>query len=325
MFHQIIIPLIILLLPLYHSSEIESISTLNSYNSRPVIGVLAQPSDFPDLYPSDEYSYIASSYIKFVESSGARAVPIPYDLEREEIKYLFERINGVIIPGGNAALWTSDKNMSDFTLAGQYIIQLAIEANNKGDYFPIWGTCLGYELMMIAVANEDVLNTFNSSNHVLKLEYLNADQTRMFKNLDISLKKYSENMNALYFNHHYGITPENFVSNSFLNDLFFISSISYTDNGTAFVASIEGHYYPFYGVQFHLEKNAFEWHKEINASHTPESIKISQQLGNFFINEARKNYHTFDSESEADSYSIYNYNPVPMDNTFMECYFFEGD
>lgn len=42
-------------------------------NDAPIIGVMAQES----LVPHAKYkSYIAASYIKFVEGSGARAVPI---------------------------------------------------------------------------------------------------------------------------------------------------------------------------------------------------------------------------------------------------------
>jgi len=33
-------------------------------------------------------------------------------------------------------------------------MNLAIEANDKGDYFPVWGTCLGFELLLLASAND---------------------------------------------------------------------------------------------------------------------------------------------------------------------------
>lgn len=295
-------------------------------NPRPVIGVFAQPSDFPNQYPTNEFSYIAASYIKFIESSGARAIPIPYDLPQEQLKYLFNGINGLIFPGGDALLWDNEDThtkMSEMTLAGQYLIRLAIEANDNGDYFPIWGTCLGYELMIMAITNDkDILDRFVSKNHVLKVKYTEREETRLFRNIDDSLINYTENVDTLYFNHNYGITPEHFLTNPVLNETFFISSVANTDNGTYFVSSIEGIKYPFYGVQFHPEKNSFEWRKSINASHTPQAVKISQELGNFFINETRKNFHSFGSEEETDNLTIYNFNPVKVNRTFMECYFF---
>ena len=297
----------------------------SSLNERPIIGVFAQPSDYPKLYPTDQYSYIASSYVKFIESAGARVVPIPYDLPHDQLKKLFDSLNGLVFPGGSALLWDDDithAKMSNMTLAGQYLIALAIEANENGDYFPIWGTCLGFELMMIAISNnKDILGRFNSSNHVLKVEYV-SNETRIFSNLDEKLKEYSENVDTLYFNHHYGITPQDFISNQALNSVFFISTLSHTDNGTNFVGSIEGNSYPFYGVQFHPEKSPFEWRKDINASHTLEAVQISQELANFFVEESRKNNHTFSSEKEADRFTIYNHNPVKVGDSFMGCYFF---
>lgn len=44
---------------------------LDVLNEKPVIGIITQPSLFKD-YPSANYSYIAASYVKFVESAGAR-------------------------------------------------------------------------------------------------------------------------------------------------------------------------------------------------------------------------------------------------------------
>lgn len=55
-----------------------------------------QPGD-----PAPEgQSYIAASYIKFLESAGARAVPILYDAPPEEVERIFRSVNGFLIPGG---------------------------------------------------------------------------------------------------------------------------------------------------------------------------------------------------------------------------------
>ena len=32
------------------------------------------------------------------------------------------------------------------------MINLAIEANNNGDYFPVWGTCLGFESLALSIS-----------------------------------------------------------------------------------------------------------------------------------------------------------------------------
>lgn len=47
-------------------------------NYEPVVGVLSQEISYSldQKYPDQYHSYIAASYIKFVESAGARAVPV---------------------------------------------------------------------------------------------------------------------------------------------------------------------------------------------------------------------------------------------------------
>jgi hypothetical protein len=54
--------------------------------------------------------------------------------------------------------------------------------------------------------------------------------------------------------------------------------------GFEFISSIEHKVYPFYGVQFHPEKNAFEWGIE-SIPHSAEAILVDQFYGNFFLNE----------------------------------------
>jgi len=46
-------------------------------NDRPIIGVLAQEIETSWAIP-DKQSYIAASYVKFIEGAGARTVPIKY-------------------------------------------------------------------------------------------------------------------------------------------------------------------------------------------------------------------------------------------------------
>jgi hypothetical protein len=42
--------------------------------------MLTQPSLWNKFYPSDEYSYIVDSNVRFLESAGARVVPLKYDM-----------------------------------------------------------------------------------------------------------------------------------------------------------------------------------------------------------------------------------------------------
>ena len=50
--------------------------TNSVYNDRPIIGILAMPkkSTYKDLH--FKKNYIAASYVKYIESMGARVVPV---------------------------------------------------------------------------------------------------------------------------------------------------------------------------------------------------------------------------------------------------------
>lgn len=51
----------------------------------------------------------------------------------------------MLIPGGATYFNQSD----GYADAGQHIYEIAKELNDAGDYFPIFGTCLGFELLII--------------------------------------------------------------------------------------------------------------------------------------------------------------------------------
>lgn len=95
-------------------------------------------------------------------------------------------------------------------------------------------------------------------------------------------------------NHHQGIEPYPFVQNKYLNNLFVVTSINYDLNFRPFVSTIEPRYpyqYPIYGVQYHPEKNAFEYATYPNTTipyeaidHSPQGIELLFYLAEFFMN-----------------------------------------
>ncbi|CAL1596094.1 unnamed protein product [Knipowitschia caucasica] len=132
-------------------------------NNAPVIGLMAQDVLRPK---NNERSYIAASYVKTLESAGARVVPIMIDQTEEEYKTIFHAINGFFLPGGSAYIFDSG-----YERAAKIFYNLAIEANNKGDYFPVWGTCLGFEQLAVLTAQSNVLVQTNTTNVSLPLNF----------------------------------------------------------------------------------------------------------------------------------------------------------
>jgi len=84
---------------------------------------------------------------------------------------LMENINGILLPGGDASLWVDEETttgFSELTLAGERLFEKAMELNDKGIHFPIWATCMSYEMILLFMTGDDgFLDRFNSTNHSL--------------------------------------------------------------------------------------------------------------------------------------------------------------
>ena len=99
-------------------------------------------------------------------------------------------------------------------------------------------------------------------------------------------------------------------------------------NGFKFISTIEHRKYPFYGLQFHPEKNLYEWARNKNISHTSGAVTASQYFADFFVNEARKSGHHFIDSKDENQYLIYNY-PAHFSGAkgtvYQQCYLFPED
>lgn len=99
-------------------------------------------------------------------------------------------------------------------------------------------------------------------------------------------------------------------------------------NNFEFISSIEHKKYPFYGIQFHPEKNLYEWVRNKNISHTPNAVIASQYFAQFFVNEARKNNHQFRDTKTEDQHLIYNF-PLTFSglvgSSYEQCYLFKDN
>lgn len=127
------------------SSTVAKNPTNEVVNDAPIIGIFGQPKSSNITECGGSCQYIAASYVKYFESSGARVVPIDYYSTHSDIDFLFPKLNGFFFPGGGAT----------FPDSAQYVFDKTVEANEAGDYMPLWGTCMGFQWLLIS-ATEDV-------------------------------------------------------------------------------------------------------------------------------------------------------------------------
>jgi len=287
-------------------------------NNRPTIGVLLQETT--DVFAVNG-TYVAASYVKFVEAGGAQVVPIFLNKPSTYYEEVLSSLNGVLFPGGAVDIGTSG-----YAKAGKIIFEYAKQRNQLGDYFPLWGTCNGFEMMAYLYAgNQNPLTACNSQNTPNNLDFEpGAFSSKLFRGAPEPLRKDMMFRNVTVNYHEWCLTKKNFTKFGLHNQVK-ILSMNKDSNGLEFVSSFEDKQFPFYAVQFHPEKNVYEWgtREGHNAMpHTAEAIRTANYFSQFFVNEARRSNHTATNAVLTDL--IYNF-PVnaTQNTTFTQTYFFD--
>lgn len=180
--------------------------------------------------------------------------------------------------------------------------------NERGEFFPLWGTCLGFELLGYLANNDtDVRCVCDAQSIALSLN-LTQDfaQSRMFQHAPQSVIDILDQKPVAANFHHFCITPENFTAVG-LDETWRIIATNVDKSGLEFISAFEHKQYPYYGVQFHPEKNLYEWHKSSTIVHTVDAVKTSQYFAEFFVQETRRSTNLFKTEGEANRFLIYNW------------------
>ncbi|KAM6454593.1 gamma-glutamyl hydrolase [Liasis olivaceus] len=291
---------------------------LRSENERPIIGILAQETDFKSFQKFGS-SYIAASYVKFIESAGARVVPIRLNRSYEEYDKIFHAINGILFPGGGVDLKTSE-----FSKVAKIFYKKALEANDRGDYFPVWGTCLGHELLAYLTSGKDLLTWTNTDGFTMPLNFTQgAKHSKMFQDFPEDIYKLIASEAVTSHFHFWSLSVQNYTENEKLRNFYKILTTNF--HNVEFISTMEAYRYPIYGVQWHPEKNPFEWKNSTGIPHSSGSIKVAFFIAEFFVNEARKSSHHFSSKKDETDALIYNFNPVftGIFSSFDQVYFFD--
>lgn len=255
--------------------------------SSPVIGILSQP--YKSSTGDDDKYIIAASYAKWLESAGARTILIPYDADDDLVDDIFSQVNGVLFTGGS----------SDIPNAAKRLWYLVKEANLKNnEFFPVWGTCLGFEYMIMMESDHGELameSEFDS--HNISYPLYGVRPVGLYS--DPKIYSTAIHRNITMNNHDLGVSPARFAADRKLGGLFQMTSFNFDRTGRPFVSTMEPvdpDIFPVYGVQYHPEKNTFEYatYPDTNIpyeaiDHTQEGIAFSLYLAQFFVSLTRRN------------------------------------
>ncbi|XP_006655488.2 gamma-glutamyl hydrolase 2-like [Oryza brachyantha] len=288
---------------------------------RPVIGVVSHPGDGAGgrISNGTATSYIAASYVKFVESAGARVVPLVYNEPEERLLEKLNLVNGVLFTGGSV-------KSGPYFETIKKVFQYVLDKNDAGIPFPLFAQCLGFELVsMIISKDNNILETFSAENQASTLQFPNYSSLEgsVFERFDPDLIKKLSTSCLVMQNHRYGISPKTLRENAALSSFFKILTTSPDENGEVYVSTVQANKYPITCTQWHPEKAIFEFGKPM-IPHSEDAVQVTQNFANYFISQARKSPNRPPADKVLDNL-IYNYSPTftgKKSKSFDEVYIF---
>ena len=231
-----------------------------------MIGIISCP---PIIKNPCKNSYIYTAYMDWINMSGEQCIIIPYTISESDLLNILNRIQGVVFTGGaieNKKMHSSDQyNKLINTLF--FVYKHAIQENDTGNYYPIWGTCLGHEILLMFATHKENLQesiTSHSEHGILPLKF--EQESNLSKWFSPSMRSKMKKTPCVTHSHQYGI------------DIGPIPNVKIVSTSNDFINSIEFIKYPFYGVQFHPERPA-----------TKFAVSVSLQFSLFFKHECEKN------------------------------------
>lgn len=288
-------------------------------NMQPIIGIVSQPladDMVNDLRFVGTDSYIMAAYVKFMEAAGARVVPLIWNEDWSITLSKLQKINGVLFPGG----------AGDYVDYGRAIIDQLQTFNDSGQFYPAWGTCLGFENMLIwaSDAGHSVLSKYYAEDSLTLDFVVPPENTEMFKDLGAQAYKFEETPMTLN-SHHYSVDPDLFTTDASLAAFYKLTSVSYTPaEGDPFGASMEAYNYPFFGTQFHPEKPMTMFNDGTGINHTWESITLNRYFADKFLSYARQNTNYWGDFTTVQGVVIENCRFIVMDDYYGEVYAFSS-
>jgi gamma-glutamyl hydrolase len=261
-------------------------------NARPKIGVMTQPA-YGD-YARGGDMFLAGSVVNWVRAAGAQVVPVPYTANQTHLRRVFDTLSGLFLPPGPAGAHIAVNER--YFGATRFLFQLGLERNRNGSHFPVFGVCWGYELMTeFSTSTTDtsgaVLTPTDAFNLTLplRLQHPAAGDSRLLKYLtDESYDLLADGFTAIAENMHMlGVNPQLYQELQGLRDTFVILSTNRDRQGVPFVSTIEGaNGLPFYGFAWHPERPAWEWSPYEAVPHSPQVVRLMNELALFLVHEA---------------------------------------
>ena len=287
-----------------------------------IIGVMAQPvsnlitkhlmeaKDQVGVSENDikQMTYFPESYVKWIRQKNTLVVPIDSRNSIATIRIMLKHVNALLIPGGKTTILVHEdlahhpesgiesritKKLTPYAMKVLSAIEhLKERQDSEKIKIPIFGTCLGYELLLLQSAFSQI--EFDEVDNFKKLMPLDSYETEESSPIGITrflnLKNSISQEKVFFFNHKYALTVHQFNDSPNLQndyDIVATATVQTKDGPKIIVAAIQHKKYPIYGVQFHPEKNEFE--PELNLPHSLKTLKFLNGIDDEFYQNIETN------------------------------------
>jgi anthranilate/para-aminobenzoate synthase component II len=144
------------------------------------------------------------------------------------------------------------------------LLKIALEFNDDGWHFPIWGICLGFESMMIALSDFELVLDTELENLTVNRNVNFIEGVQSLFDEVMTPKEFVniETQELMFFNHHSGFRMEKVRKSEFIANNIDLLSTLITTRGDRVLGGYKHKRYPFYAVQYHPEANQFAWNEK---------------------------------------------------------------
>jgi gamma-glutamyl hydrolase len=243
------------------------------------IGILSSPMPVTRL--KQAASYVDHEYVEWVQLSGASAVVVPFNTDQLD-QYL-DSLHGMVFCGGaienkkTHSAAQHDRYMEVF----RTIFAYAVERQKAGNCFPLFGVCLGFQLLALMGAdtrcNRPVDSLQNVAVHRTSPITFLGSASRMKRHFPAALRRQMQASACALHSHQYGFTLTDDLYVRHLAQYLTVVSVDQTDEGVDFVNLFEYKNCPFYGCQWHVERTFNDL-----------SAQVARQMSLFFKKECSK-------------------------------------
>lgn len=239
---------------------------------------------------------ISSNYIKFAQMGGVEYYPILITDSIDLIIRQLRVLDGLLLPGGapgfqflEAPTNGRQKLYVKLNLRKRYfrkadlIIESAKYINKFIRPFAIFGICLGFEMMLLNESRFRVPLKPVDNQNINSVVSLTTEPTKFTNWLSKQQPNYTTlfNQGKQFFYNSKGISTRSFYANKRLSENYKIVSEATIDNDK-YVSIVEHVSLPFFGVQFHPEKNMFDTSEYFKADHSLDSRRVSVLFQQYF-------------------------------------------